>query len=295
MTNEEHCGNCATACTSGQECRAGICTNVPTFRVLTLGATSCSVVDHLAQSGDDRGGVAITPTQFFVDGDDAMVRMNASDLTSITSIGAMHDGMLGDIGTEQAYVLLNAAGAEIDETAIFDGATATQLGRLDPATGVLTATRIPLSMSIPLDYDTGIFSGWGAAYLAVPGASNTQWWHIELPSGDVTRLGTTSELDHSFCETWAFWGIGERFGGVRYGTFVSGASASIVRVAIPETGNATAAPTTVATFTDLSDMCSITFSTSRNRWYFHHEYDSQFGGSSSGETAGYCPGTFDRP
>jgi hypothetical protein len=40
-------------------------------------------------------------------------------------------------------------------------------------------------------------------------------------------------------------------------------------------------------------MCSFTFSLSRNRWYFHHEGGSQFGGGS--ETIGYASASWDRP
>ena len=48
--------------------------------------------------------------------------------------------------------------------------------------------------------------------------------------------------------------------------------------------------TTVATFSNLGDMCSFTVSPSTNRWYFHYEGSAQFGGSS--ETVGYCTAAF---
>mgnify|MGYP006890139636 CR=1 FL=1 len=50
------------------------------------------------------------------------------------------------------------------------------------------------------------------------------------------------------------------------------------------------APTTLATFTGLSDMCAFTVSPGTNRWYWHHEGVSQFGGSD--ESIGYCNATF---
>ena len=46
----------------------------------------------------------------------------------------------------------------------------------------------------------------------------------------------------------------------------------------------------MATFTSLSDMCSFTVSPSTNRWYWHHEGNSQFGGSD--ESIGYCTAAF---
>jgi hypothetical protein len=35
---------------------------------------------------------------------------------------------------------------------------------------------------------------------------------------------------------------------------------------------------TLAAFSNLNDMASFTVSVPRSRWYFHHEYSSQFGG-----------------
>ena len=43
--------------------------------------------------------------------------------------------------------------------------------------------------------------------------------------------------------------------------------------------------TALGSFTNLSDICSFVVSPSRRRWYFHHEYTSQFAASGS-ETAG---------
>jgi len=172
----------------------------------------------------------------------------------------------------------------------------TQLGLLDPMTGVLTTTRIPLSTPITVRSGTGIFSGYGIGLIGVPPATGTglQWYRIELSGGGVTTLGTTAVPTHRTCENWAWWGIAESYGGAYYATYVT-STTQISRLAVPLTGMSAVAPTSVQTFTNLGDMCSITFSTSRNRWYFHHEYNSQFGGDSIGETAGFCPGTFDRP
>jgi hypothetical protein len=48
--------------------------------------------------------------------------------------------------------------------------------------------------------------------------------------------------------------------------------------------------TVLASFSSLSDMAAITVSIPLNRWYFHHEGSSQFGGSS--ETIGYADAFF---
>ena len=90
---------------------------------------------------------------------------------------------------------------------------------------------------------------------------------------------------HTTCENWAIWGTAEFFGGSLYVDYVQSAT-TIVRTRIPD-----GATTTLGTFTNLSDMCSFTISPTRNRWYFHHEYTSQFIATSN-ETVGYCPATW---
>jgi hypothetical protein len=142
-----------------------------------------------------------------------------------------------------------------------------------------------------------VFAGYGEALIGVPATPHLQWWHIELPTGIVTRLGNTQNPTHRGCESWAWWGVAEFFGDVHYATYVQ-STTQISRLAIPPTGMTvtTTAPVAVSTFTNLGDMCSITFSPSRNRWYFHHEYESQFSPTTTlGEIGGSCVGAFDRP
>ncbi len=297
MRSHDHCGSCPVACGAGQACHAGVCEAVDSFRVLTLDATGCNVLDHISRSGDDRGGVGVTPSTFLVTGDTSTVRMSATDLTGITAVGAIQDGLVSNIDTEQVFVLLSATNAQ--PTSSLSSTTPlsiTQLGELDPATGVLTATRIPLSMPIPVKYGTAVMSGYGEALIGVPMSPNIQWYQIDLTSGVVTQLGLTQNPTHRSCENWGWWGIAERYSGSHYAVYVE-STTRIARLSIPDTGTTSVATATVSTFTDLGDMCSITFSTSRNRWYFHHEYTSQFTPATPtfSETAGYCGATWDRP
>lgn len=292
QTSQQHCGDCTTVCGTGMACHAGVCELADSFRILTLGSTGCSVIDHETASGDDRGGVAVTASTFFVTGDTSTARIDAATLGGITAVGAVHDGMISNIDTEDVYVLLTASGTEVSNSS--PSQMITQLGQLDPTTGALTSARIPLTTPIMVSYGTGIMSGYGEGLLGVPATGGIQWWQIELPAGTVTMLGTTQSPTHRTCENWAWWGIAERWAGAHYAAYVESYT-QISRLSIPDTGMTSVTPTAIATFTDLGDMCSITFSTSRNRWYFHHEYESQFGGDTLGETAGYCPGTYDRP
>jgi hypothetical protein len=85
--------------------------------------------------------------------------------------------------------------------------------------------------------------------------------------------------DHNVCENWAYWGIAENVGGARSVLVVNGSN--IDRVAVPS-----GTVTTVSSFGDLSDMCSIAVSPTTGRWYYHHEGDSELGPSN--EALGYC-------
>jgi hypothetical protein len=166
---------------------------------------------------------------------------------------------------------------------------------LDGATGTLAATRIPLSTPITFAQGAGIFGGYSRLILytgVATGMTTGTWYNVNPTSGMVTMLGTSASPTHTACENWAFWGIGEFFGGDYYAVFAQSTTA-IVRYRIRD-----AMTTTVAMFPGtggLSDMCSLTFAPTTNRWYFHHEYNSSLGGMASGETLGYCPATFDTP
>ena len=93
---------------------------------------------------------------------------------------------------------------------------------------------------------------------------------------------------HQACETWAYWGITEFFGG--RDTMIAVDRSDIVRYEVPSGAVLNRWP-----FADLSDMCSITFSPHTNRWYFHHEGPSQFTAGFPSEVLGYCRGIYGNP
>src|ERR1051326_4150288 len=89
---------------------------------------------------------------------------------------------------------------------------------------------------------------------------------------------------HQFSETWAYWGVAEYFDDSAWIVYVRDFQ-TIVRTRVPD-----GLTLPVGTFTNLSDMASITVSTLLSRWYFHHQYTSQF--RSGTETAGFADATF---
>ncbi len=243
------------------------------FQIMSLGTTGCSVIDHNSATSDDRGGIAVGASSVFYTGDTSTARFDPETLTP-TAVGHVYDGLLSNLRTGVVYSLATAAGPHLNTPS---GATFTSLVELDPLTGLATTRTLSLSTPLTLASDTGIFSGWDRAVFASAG----HVYNVDLTSGRVTDLGTMVFPTHQICENWAFWGVAELIGGVVHLAYVESPT-RIARVRVPD-----ATVTTVGTFTSLSDMCSFSVSPTRNRWYFHHEYSSQFGGS--GETVGRCP------
>jgi cysteine-rich repeat protein len=244
-----------------------------TFRINTLSTTGCAVVDHNAVTGDDRGGIAVSSTNVFYSGDSNGVRLPLN-LSSQTGLGRIYDAITSNLRTGRVYTFGTSA-----TVAMGSGGTATHLIEIDGMTGALTGTSIALSTALSLPSGTGIFAGWDRVVVH----NTSRVYSIALPSGAVTDLGAVAIPPHSGCESWAYWGVAEYFGGTLYITYVRD-SAAIERMAVPS-----GVRTVVATFSNLSDMCSFTVSPTTNRWYFHHEGGSQFGGSA--ETIGYCGAT----
>ncbi|MEZ4408251.1 MAG: MXAN_6577-like cysteine-rich protein [Polyangiales bacterium] len=287
QTDGANCGACGTACAMGAMCSAGRCVGGAVggepFRVTGFLTTGCRVAEHGSLTGDDRGGIAASSTTAFVTGDTATARLDADALTG-ASLGAVYDSLVTNLHTGQVFVLASATGIITQS-----GGTAVALQELDGMTGaVLAGRRVTLSspVEMPRTPTAGFFSGWDRAVLMAGGRA----FHVDLTNGAVLDLGNVAMPSlYRSCENWAIWGVAEFFEGALSVVYVESTTA-IARMRIPDRG-----VTRVSSFTNLGDMCSIVANPLRRRWYFHHEYNSQFGGNSSGETAGYCDATFAGP
>ncbi len=277
-----NCGACGNRCGFEQNCVGGACVNAlvgQSFRIDSLTATGCGAIEHNAVTGDDRGGIAVSNTNVFYSGDSATGRFSLTDLSGGTNVGRIYDAMVGNLRTGKVYTF----GASATTPITYGGGTATHLIEIDGATGALTAVSIPLSSAIALPSGTGIFSGFDRVGVH----TGTRFFHIALPTGRVTDLGAVTNPSRAGCESWAYWGTMEFYGGSVFIDYVAN-STTIARMAVPA-----GTVTTLATFTNLSDMCSFTVQPWRNRWYFHHEGASQF--RTGDETIGYCNFAWSQP
>jgi uncharacterized repeat protein (TIGR01451 family) len=237
-----------------------------TFRVLALRTNGFIAIEHSGLSGDDRGAIAVSSNSVLYTGDNGTARWNIETLAGGIDIGRSAESLVTDLRTETLYSLGNG------NSEIFSGGMITSLIELTP-TGGLTGRRIDLSRPIPTTADfpqVGIFAGMGRAVIH----NRTNAFSIAIPSGVVTDLGPTQLPFAPTSESWAFWGVAEYFNDavhllyVNWGTFPV---RNIIRLSLPS-GNIT----TVATFTNLSDMAVLTISPSLSRWFFHYEGNGQF-------------------
>jgi hypothetical protein len=232
------------------------------LRILSLGTTGVAGIEHNFVTGDDRGGIAVSGTHVFYTGDSFTGRFALGDLSGGISAGTRYDGIVSDLATGQVYTLATST-APITSS----GGTVTRLLEINGATGALTGGSITLSASINLTATTpGIFAG--EHRILIHDGSRVH--NIDLPSGLVTDLGAMLAPAHTFCESWAYWGVAEDFDGALHIAYVQ-SSTAIVRRRVPD-----GLQETIASFDTLGDMCSFTVAPSLGRWYFHHEGTSQF-------------------
>jgi hypothetical protein len=276
--------------------------NSESFSADTLLATDSLIVDENNLAGDDRGGMAITHTHVYLNGDDNCVRYDL-DLNPASGISLpIRDGIVSDLRSAKIWTLWNTSMSSDPQNAPGQF-TVDALRELDSNLAV-TNNMISLSQSIDMGTDNqqnGIFAGFG--YVGLYSGNTQHWYVIDMDNGNVTDLGYESNPGFYGSENWSDWGVLEAnctggFSAIyrsngstsRYSNSnqMGGPSpADIQRLVLPN-----GAVTIVGTFPNgISDMASLIFSPWNNRWYWHYEGSSTtFGGSS--ETLGYADASF---
>lgn len=249
-----------------------------------LDVTDVAVVDHDSYSGDDRGGIAVTPDYLYVVGDNFTVRMNADDLSGMVSL-PIRDGIISDLSTGDLFDLYNTveeAGIEAWNFPFTINALAGMDVNLE-YTGEFIALSAPITLEE--SYYNGLFAGSGFVILYDYDAD--AYYHINLTTGLVTDAGNGYSPNLYGSENWADWGFATIQDGDTLLYFRDGSSDDIVGVNL-NSGEITV----VYSFDDLSDMSSITYSPWHSRLYFHHESGSELTNYDYlSEVAGYIGGS----
>src|ERR1043166_1313995 len=253
-----------------------------TFRLLALRTNGFVALEASGVVGDDRGGMAVSSSSVFLNGDTATARWRKQDLTSSSRTPQRYDALISDLRTEKAYTLANDVGV------LTGPGLVTALIELDDA-GNITGNRIAFSTPITIGNGSmGFFSGYGRVIIGDGGKA----YNIDVPSGVVTDLGSVDISGHQSSENFTFnnacWGVAEYFDGdlsLVYGQ----SSIAIVRTRVRD-----GFTTDVARFGSgsqgISDLASFTFSPSLSRWFFHYEGQGVFG--SRDETLGWAKALF---
>jgi hypothetical protein len=249
-----------------------------------LDVADIAVVDHDSYSGDDRGGIAITPDFLYVVGDNFTVRMNAEDLSGMVSL-PIRDGIISDLSNGDLFDLYNT-NDEVGIEAWNFPYTINALARMDmnlEYTGEFITLSTPIT--IEESYDNGLFAGSGFVILYDYYAD--AYYHINLSTGLVSDAGNGYSPNLYGSENWADWGFATIHDGDTLLHFRDGWSDDIVGMNL-NTGEMTV----VHSFDDISDMCSITYSPWHSRLYFHHESSSELTDYNYlPEVAGYIGGS----
>ena len=243
---------------------------VDDFIISGLFTNNSRVIDHNSLTGDDRGGLALSSNRLFYSGDSATASFQLNDLSGATALGRVYDALASDLRTGTVYSLGNGA-TLIDS----QGGLVTTLIQLNGTTLQPTGARLALSQPVAMT-SGALFSGWGRIVLWTGGRA----LDISLATGGVAEAGPVNLPARQSSENWATWGVAEFWGGSLYLAYVRD-SQTIVRTRVSD-----GQTTVVASFANLSDMACFTVDPARQRWYFHHEYASQFGGAY--ETLGYA-------
>ncbi len=253
--------------------------NRGTFEV-TPAAANSYVVNHVTATGDDRAGIAITQDYLYVTGDANTARMDLPLSLLTATLFPIKDGLFSDLSNGDLWVLYDGS-AEISGT-VLTGYVVNSLRLLNTDLAYI-GTTLTLSSSFTLGDEGGIYAGKG--FVIIQDGDTDNFYHIDLSTGTVTSLGIFTATGRSTStEAWATWGIAE-YNGCDYSVlYVDNVNDDIIRL------NLSDGVTTIASsFTNLIDMSNITLSTWEDRWYFHNEGTSEFGGSD--EVAGYADAT----
>ena len=245
------------------------------FNLDTVMNTGSLVVDHDDLTGDDRGGIAVSNSYVYVTGDDNTARYDLNLQNGI--VLPQRDGLFSNMQTGEIWTLYNAFQGEMpDGGSSFLTDALMKLDDMLEPTGDMIMLSQPISMSSGSE-NNGILTGYGEVGLT--DGANGNVYIVDIYTGTVTDLGVHSP-NYYWSENWADWGV-LGFDGTDYFAYYRESNTENIAKHNLTNDNISY----ISDFNDVSDLSSFTYSISTNRFYFHYEYDAQFGGSD--ETLGY--------
>jgi cysteine-rich repeat protein len=268
--------NGAEECDDGNTASDDGCSQFCTKENLTINSfsgTNCQTFEHTSITGDDRGGLVVGSGRVLYTGDITTTSFDLDSLPTNASFGFLIDAPVSDLRTGKIYSLGTGT------LPLGQGGQVSSLLELDPITGNIVS-KIDLSAPFNAELTSGIFSGRGRiVVLAVEGA-NTFVRSIDPITGVVSGGGAVLNPSHELCESWAYWGVAEFFNNEISVVYTNNPGQQFNNsppvTQILRTNLTTGVTTVISTFTNLADMCSIGVSLQKNRWYFHHEFTSEF-------------------
>ncbi|MDF1710762.1 MAG: putative Ig domain-containing protein [Akkermansiaceae bacterium] len=249
------------------------------LRILRLGNRNSTVVETNNLTGDDRAGIAVSFDRVVVTGDTSTASYSLSNLTEGRSLDARYDSLFSDFATGKVFVF-GFDGVSHDG----EGTTINQLIEIDPSSGQPTGLVVPLSSTIPVSPNSGVFSGNGRVVLH----NGETVFDIIISTGEVSSLGRMSRPAWYATEGWASWGVAESFGNRIHLAYRGSENSgnTIYRTRVPD-----GLTEPISSFFNLGDLGSWTISPLTSRWYFQSEGGNQFGGSN--EALGYAEALID--
>ena len=241
------------------------------LKILGLGTNNLQTVEVNGNTGDDRGGIALSTNRVLLNGDTRVATFVASDLSGAVNGDRRVDALCADLQTRTIYAFsdgtneLTVSGGTLRELSALKGGDATPAG-----SAIVLRTPIELPAG-----RVGIFSGWGRIAIY----ANGRVYEILLPSGDVADLGPMPEPGWSTSEAGEVFGVVENFGGSLHLAYARTSTETIERSRVPD-----GLTEVIATFDNIGDLGGFAVSPELRRWFFSYEGTSQFG--SGTETLG---------
>lgn len=250
-------------------------------------------VNHNDVSGDDRGGVAITPEYFYVVGDNSTVRINTQYLGNQVSLPMM-DGLFSDLADGKLYTLYNT---DLNEDLNYDDSSFPfTVNAIIELNEDLEFTTNIISLDNPINIgknndEGGVFAGEGIVMIK-NGEDNTLY-QIDIATGTTTTIGVFDELVDNYwnTENWASWGFIETINGTPGSLIFAWDYSNLKRLDL-----ASGTSEIVFSFEDddngymPNDLHSFTYSPWESRIYYHSETNDEDGGyfNVTAGTSGNC-------